>query len=72
MNLVSAGAVSFDSSSEERVFTIDYSQDSTFSGDQFTDYTVSVTGSAGSVTSVSNTSTFKLRIENPCKDSTFV
>ena len=41
-------------------------------GTDFSDYTLTVTGTSGNVTPVSVSDTFNLRIKNPCVDSTYV
>ena len=55
-----------------RTFTFNYSDDLLPSGSDSTDYTVTVTGSAGSVDSRSEVTTFVLTVANPCIDSNFV
>lgn len=63
-------ALSFDDVTPK--FTFDYQTDTALSGPIFTDYTVSVIGTAGIVTPVSSSANFNLRIKNPCIDPSFV
>ena len=58
-----------------RTFTFDYVADlnplvNTFA--LFKDYTVTVTGTTGLVTPTSFSSSFNLRLKNPCRDPLFV
>ena len=57
--------------SRNRKFTFYYDKDTSLAGDHNNgeyekEYTVTVTGSAGRKTVVSDTGTFKLTIKNPC------
>ena len=47
-------AVSFDSDASTRTFTFSYESDFSLSGDSFTDYIVTVIGTAGSVVTETN------------------
>lgn len=56
----------------ERLFTFLHQTDLNPSGNDSTEYTISVVGNAGSVLSVSSTGTFTLKVHNPCIDESFV
>ena len=63
-------AVTFDALTPE--FTFFYNTDTSISGPDFKDYTVSVIGTSGIVTPIGQTSSFNLRLRNPCIDPTYV
>ena len=62
--------VTFDAVTPE--FTFFYDTDILLSGPDFKDYTVSVIGTSGIVTSISQSTSFNLRLRNPCIDPTYV
>ena len=54
-------------------FTFGQSEDISLAGDLFTDYTITVTGMDGRLPPMSSASTtFVLRIKNPCHDPDYV
>ena len=62
--------MSFDATT--RTFSFSQITDLGLSGSNFKVYTVLMTGTAGSITSVYGNASFNLRINNPCIDSNLV
>ena len=62
--------LSFDALTQ--TFTFDYSSDVILSGSDFIDYTVTVTGEAGNITPTTGSSSFILKVKNPCIDPAYL
>ena len=65
-----ASAISYDSNL--RTFTFESSNDLTLSGDNFIDYTITITATAGIDTPVSDSASFNIQVKNPCIDESYV
>ena len=63
---------SFNGDPLERRFTFNNVDDLSLAGSSFTDYTITVTGTIGNVVTKSESSSFNLRIKNPCIDPNYV
>lgn len=55
-----------------REFTFHYDKDLLLSGPDFTDFTVEVSGTSGYLYPVTETTSFNLKLKNPCIDPNFV
>ena len=67
-----SNAFTFDADPTKRIFTFNNVDDLSLAGSSSTNYTISVTGKVGNSIIRQATSSFNLRIKNPCIDPNYV